>query len=422
MGRLSRTNGLALWLLRAVGRIAAVSVLAALLGAVYWLGIRPHQLHWGATPAEQRMVLPEDNIVVDPAFDATRAITISAPPDRIWPWLAQMGYKRAGFYGYDLIENPGSARGLRSAATILPEFQHPRTGDVLPLSVAASLQFGTIDPNRTLVWRSPDEPHSGVFIWALIPVDATHTRLISRIRWRYLNDPMSRSLGVFTEFSDHVAVRAILRGVRDRVEGRRRPSLTVQAFEIAGWLLVMAELASGMALALFGRRSVRAWWTALGAGMVLFLVLYGPAPHWLNAAIPWVYLTAWWLPGRSKLHQLQLRAGSRSSMGLFGAEYAAHQPESFSKCREPEPPVPGPAVAGSPGPAGNTTSEESNSTLLVKDSGQIQGPTNKPAIGMAEPRRATDRKGQAGSQLVDEVANIREDTVAQFHSQQARTE
>ena len=289
---LPRTNGLAHWLVCAGSRLAAVGALVALLGAVYWFGIRPRQLHLGATPAEQRLPLPEDAIVANPAFDATRAITIAAPPDRIWPWLVQMGYGRAGFYGYDLIENPGSGRGLRSADTILLELQHPSTGDLLPLSVAARLQFGTIDPNRTLVWRSPDNPHSGVFIWALIPIDATHTRLISRIRWRYLNDPLSRSLGVFTEFSDHVAVRAILRGVRDRVEGRPPPSLTLQGFEIAGWLLAAIELGVALILTLGSKRPLAWWCTAASAGLMLMFLLYAGAPAWLNAATPWAWLGA----------------------------------------------------------------------------------------------------------------------------------
>jgi hypothetical protein len=63
--------------------------------------------------------MPEDNIVAHPVFDATRAITIRAMPETIWPWLVQMGFKRAGFYGYDLIENIGNGSEIRSATTSL---------------------------------------------------------------------------------------------------------------------------------------------------------------------------------------------------------------------------------------------------------------------------------------------------------------
>src|SRR5260370_23841037 len=239
---------------RLTARIGAVVVLFCVLGALYWFLIRPAQLHWGATAEEVRRTFPEDNVVTDPAFDATRAITVRGRPEEVWPWLVQMGFGRAGFYGYDLIENPGSGTGIRSAGAILPKFQYPRTGDLLPLSIAATLQFGTVDPNRTVVWRGRDVPPSGLFIWSVAPLDETHTRVISRIRWRYLSDPMGRTLGVFTEFADHVAVRAILKGIRDRVEGRVPPSLLLQGAQVAGWFLAFGELATGIVLILSAQR------------------------------------------------------------------------------------------------------------------------------------------------------------------------
>lgn len=73
-------------------RLGAELVLLGLLGSVYLFWIRPAQLHWGATPQELARVMPEDGIVAHPAFDATRAITIHATPEQIWPWLAQMGF------------------------------------------------------------------------------------------------------------------------------------------------------------------------------------------------------------------------------------------------------------------------------------------------------------------------------------------
>ena len=300
------------WMPAAV-RLAQVCAVFVVLALVYWFGVRPRQLRWGATAAELRVTLPEDGIVADPAFDATRAITIAAPPEKIWPWLVQMGYGRAGFYGYDLIENPGSGRGLRSATTILPEFQHPRTGDTLPLSVAASLEFGTIAPNRVLVWRSRDNPHSGVFIWALLPVDGQHTRLISRIRWRYLNDPQGRALGLFTEFADHVAVRAILRGVRDRAEGRRPPSLLPQGFEIAGWLLAMLELLWAIGMILWSPHPAGWACAAAATGLMLMFLLYAGAPAWLNALVPWAWLAAMVAALHAECSMARNRQGSHSA-------------------------------------------------------------------------------------------------------------
>jgi hypothetical protein len=271
-------------------RLAALAILALLLAAIYAFWIRQRQLHWGATAEEIARPMPADDMVQHPAFDATRAITIRARPEQIWPWLVQMGYGRAGFYGYDLIENPGGGSAMRSAHTILPQFQNPRPGDILPLSVAASLVYGPIEPNHHVVWLGRDDPPAGVFIWQLVPVDESHTRLISRIRWRYLRTPFGFVLGVFTEFADHVAVRAILGGVRDRAEGRTPRSLFSQACEIASWLLAVFELAlaSGWIFRWHGWK--QAWLLAAGAGFLLQLLLYSGLPVWLSAPLPLLYL------------------------------------------------------------------------------------------------------------------------------------
>jgi hypothetical protein len=270
--------------------LAALAALALVLAAVYGFAIRPHQLHWGATPEEIVRSMPADNAVAHPAFDATRAITIRSRPEQIWPWLAQMGYGRAGFYGYDLIENPGGGSSLRSARTILPQFQNPHSGDVLPLSVAASLVYGPIEPNHHVVWLGRDNPPGGVFIWQLVPVDEGHTRLISRIRWRYPHSAFGFALGVFTEFADHVAVRAILRGVRDRVEGRAPQSLFSQGCEIASWLVALFELALASFWILLRRPWKHAWLLAVGAGFLLQLLLYAGLPVWFSAPLPLLYL------------------------------------------------------------------------------------------------------------------------------------
>jgi hypothetical protein len=72
---------------------------AVLVGARRW-----HQ-HWGATDEEIARPLPGDDLIPAAKLDSTQAITIHAPAEHIWPWLAQMGYEnRAGTYSYDLIE------------------------------------------------------------------------------------------------------------------------------------------------------------------------------------------------------------------------------------------------------------------------------------------------------------------------------
>src|SRR3954449_7137132 len=96
-------------------KLLALLASVALVLGVYFLWARPSQLRWGATDAEMQKAMPGDELDQTPLFLATRAITIDGTPQEIWPWLLQMGYGRAGFYGYDILENLGSSRGMRSA-------------------------------------------------------------------------------------------------------------------------------------------------------------------------------------------------------------------------------------------------------------------------------------------------------------------
>ena len=267
--------------------VRSFSVFAVLVILIifYLLFIRPSQLHWGATSEEVRRKMPGDDLVAHPTFVATRAITIRGRPEDIWPWIAQMGFDRAGYYGYDLIENLGSKTGIRSAESIVPDLQHPKTGDVLPISSVAHMTFGNIQPNQYLIWQSEAVPHDGAFTWELYPVDQSHTRLISRIRLRYHWTSSALGLDLFTEFADHVAVPRILLGVRNRVEGRAPKSLAEEAMEIVVWILALVELAIASVLVFRWRRWWRAWALALGAGSLLMFALYSHASLWIGAAL-----------------------------------------------------------------------------------------------------------------------------------------
>jgi hypothetical protein len=77
-----------------LARIGIASGLAAALTAFVFLDrYRPWHLQWGATEEEVRRTLPGDEVVADPTFNATRAITVEAAPEDIWPWIVQMGFR-----------------------------------------------------------------------------------------------------------------------------------------------------------------------------------------------------------------------------------------------------------------------------------------------------------------------------------------
>jgi hypothetical protein len=178
---------------------------------------RRWHLRWGATDAEVAAAMPGDDLVPDPSFTATRAITIAAPPEDVWPWIVQIGTGRAGFYSYDLLDN--AARP--SADRILPQFQTTRVGDWVPMSSTVNqrtaFKVAAFQPNQWLLWT---KPHS-TWSWTLTHLDDGRTRLVTRLKEHY---PWRSSPGlalltlILFEVGDFPMMRRLLLGVRRRAE------------------------------------------------------------------------------------------------------------------------------------------------------------------------------------------------------------
>lgn len=90
-----------------------------------------------ATTEERERALPGDQLVPDPDLVIMNGISIDAPPANVWPWLAQMGSRRAGWYAYDFVDNDGRP----SATSIVPSLQQIRVGDVMPSLPGATDTF-----------------------------------------------------------------------------------------------------------------------------------------------------------------------------------------------------------------------------------------------------------------------------------------
>ena len=167
---------------------------AGLLGglvAIYIRAIRPRQMHWGATPEEASRPLPYDDLVANPTWNSTRAVTVEATPEQIWPWLVQVGWGRAGYYGYDLIDNGGKP----SAWEILHEHQHLEIGTKFPMSPVTAMYCRAFERPRWLLLRMGNAEGTtdiGTFLYYLDPIDERHTRLMIRMRdkYRWLNPPI----------------------------------------------------------------------------------------------------------------------------------------------------------------------------------------------------------------------------------------
>lgn len=277
-------------------RIMATLLLIALVMAVYLLWARPYQLNWGATDQELAQAMPGDHLEPHPEFFATRAITISGTPEDIWPWLLQMGYGRAGYYGYDILENVGSPHGIRSADRILPEFQQFKVGDEVPISSIARMAFYAIEPNRYLIWTGTDQ--KGSFLWALYPEGENQTRLISRIRWSFhWSQPRLLALDLFTEFTDYLAVREILQGVKGRVENRIEP-MSKKNTEVIVYVVTALIFILTLLRILIRPLTWNTWLTGLAGGLIWLITWYAPGSIWLGVGLELVILGRMCIPTR----------------------------------------------------------------------------------------------------------------------------
>jgi hypothetical protein len=208
------------------GLITPVAGIIA-LGA-YLLVYRPWQEHWGATEEEIARPLPFDGVVPNPTWNATRAVTIAATPEQIWPFLIQIGWGRAGWYGYDLVDNGGKP----STWEILPEYQHLEVGKDFPMSPWTAMYCKAFEEPRWMLWQSTKDSAemssdiSGTWLWYLDTVDERHTRLITRMRdtYRWTN-PLILSQQIMTELGDLPFMRKCMLGIKARAERAREVAL-----------------------------------------------------------------------------------------------------------------------------------------------------------------------------------------------------
>src|SRR5579859_1585976 len=130
---------------KSVKGLAILGCIVSWMTVLYILLIRPWHLRWGATDEEVDRPMPGDDQVPHPTLVVTRAITIRANAAEIWPWLIQMGYRRAGWYSYDILDNEGN-----HVDRIIPELQHLEVGDVMKTDAEGGFTVAAIDPDRSL--------------------------------------------------------------------------------------------------------------------------------------------------------------------------------------------------------------------------------------------------------------------------------
>ncbi|ORB32347.1 hypothetical protein [Mycolicibacterium parafortuitum] len=201
-------------------RAVVAGTAAAALVIAYRTRLRPWIYRWGATHEESVAGLPGDELVAGGAR-TTRAVTIDAGPEDVWPWLAQIGEDRGGFYSYSGLERAVGA-DIHNATTVHPEWQDLAVGDTVWLARRGGDRgrqvVAALEPKSHLVLMSPDdyarvqrgEKASGSWSFHLKPT-GTGTRLLARGNGGYGGN-------VLYDIVHFVMERRMLLGVRERAE------------------------------------------------------------------------------------------------------------------------------------------------------------------------------------------------------------
>ena len=199
---------------RVIKKIVLWSIISFGMAIVLLIFVyRPWVINWGATDAEINRRMPGDAIVQYPTFNATRAVTIKAQPEEIWPWIVQFGYKKAGMYCYDWFDNDG----IPSAESIIQEYQNLKVGDRIPLSEMLYVKVIELNPNQSMLWVFPEGSGpwtNSTWAWELYQEDAQHTRLLTRLRV-HADGIIPK---VMLDFFEIVMMRKSMLGIKKRAE------------------------------------------------------------------------------------------------------------------------------------------------------------------------------------------------------------
>lgn len=219
--------------------LPVVGVLSGVAASIAYLRvIRPWMLSWGVQQEDLLLSYQGEGVLPDPKIDSMHAITIDAPPSRVWPWLVQLGQGKGGFYSYDFLENM-TGLDIHTANEIVPEWQSLKVGDRVMLGKGIGIPVVALEPERALVLHGDTrtdtpaaEGQEGVIppmrpgdylatTWGLYlnETEEGRTRLVTRLLIDWNPSPLNSIFyRVFLEPVSFLMERKMLLGIKERAE------------------------------------------------------------------------------------------------------------------------------------------------------------------------------------------------------------
>jgi hypothetical protein len=215
---------------------------AFMIGALLAPFLRSHRNRWGTIDAELSHSYPGDNLVTQPKWQWTHAVTIRTSTAQVWPWVVQIGQGRGGFYSYEFLENLVGC-DIRNTNRIMPEWQNLKVGDAIKLHPKMpGLPVVILEPGRAIALHvktaslasnekkfaeaTPQKYFSSSWLFFVDKVEDLTTRLISRWRADYDSSLASRlSYGpCLVEPIGFAMDRKMLLGIKQRGEAANKSS------------------------------------------------------------------------------------------------------------------------------------------------------------------------------------------------------
>jgi len=204
--------------LKKAGLIGGITAAGTALIAAYPLLLRPWYMHWGAKDDEIRRYMPGDEKVEKPDYITTRAITIHAKPEQIWPWLIETGFEQNGLGIYEWLDK---MFGYKSKLHV--EASKRVNGELSEeskkaISLSKNLPVQKLEQYQNIVLGRQFDNHGWTLAIGLYPINKTTTRLIIRTRVRLTKDVRTRTLNLFMDPAFFVMIRKWLYNVKNQAE------------------------------------------------------------------------------------------------------------------------------------------------------------------------------------------------------------